>query len=162
MTVHRIVERIYETERESIYSYLLYFGVPPQRAQELVQDSFLRLYLKMEKGDVIENPRAWLYRVARNLALRSYRNEPEFDELDPNQTGQLSSRSAEQDLIDQQRREALIQAVRALSPQQRHCFYLRSQGFRHREIAEVMGIRISTVGEFIRRAVVRLKEALDG
>jgi RNA polymerase sigma-70 factor (ECF subfamily) len=160
MTVHEAVEQIYEAEREHIYSYLLYFGMPPQRAQELAQESFLRLYIKMEKGEVIENPRAWLYSVARNLALRSYKREPGFDELDAN-TPQ-SATDPEQTLIEKQRREGLIRAIRSLSSQQRHCFHLRVRGLRHREIADVLGISTSAVAEFLRRAVVRLKEALDG
>jgi DNA-directed RNA polymerase specialized sigma24 family protein len=39
---------------------------------------------------------------------------------------------------------------------------LRVQGLRYREIAETVGISTSAVGEFLRRAVVRLKEAIDG
>ena len=42
MRVHERVEEIYAAERNNIYSYLLYLGVPPQRAQELAQDSFLK------------------------------------------------------------------------------------------------------------------------
>lgn len=158
MTVHEAVEQIYEAERDSIYSYLLYFGVPPQRAQELAQDAFLKLYLKMQEGEVIENHRAWLYRVAHNLALREYRREPVFDELDP-QSGEPANQ--ERALIEQQRRSALIKAVQSLSPQQRNCLHLRVQGLRYREIADTVGISTSAVGEFLRRAVLRLKEAVD-
>ena len=53
MTVYERVERTYEAERDNIYSYLLYMGLPAARAQELAQDSFLKLYLKMSKGDSI-------------------------------------------------------------------------------------------------------------
>ena len=83
MTVHERVEQIYQSERKDIYTYLLYLGLPAPRAQELAQDAFLKLYLKLMKGDSIENPRAWLYRVAHNLALRLHEREPRFDELDP-------------------------------------------------------------------------------
>jgi RNA polymerase sigma-70 factor, ECF subfamily len=160
MTVHERVEQIYEAERDSIYSYLLYLGVPAQRAQELTQDSFLKLYVKMSKGELIDNSRAWLYRVAHNAALRFYRREPAFDEIDPDCTPQFSP-DPERVLIDQQRKDALHEAIRALSPQQRNCLHLRVQGLRYREIAEIIGIRTSTVGEFLRRATTRLKEALD-
>jgi RNA polymerase sigma-70 factor (ECF subfamily) len=162
MTVHERVEQIYEAERESIYSYLLYFGVPPGRAQELVQDSFLKLYRKMSQGETIDNPRAWLYKVAHNAALRVYEREPRFDELDPNLQLIEDSADPERGLIDRQRRSALVQAMRDLSPQQRNCIHLRVQGLRYREIAETIGISTSSVGEFLRRAVARLKEAMDG
>ena len=65
-------------------------------------------------------------------------------------------------LIERQHRVALLDAVRNLSPQQRNCLHLRAQGLRYREIAETIGISTSAVGEFLRRAVVRLKEVMNG
>jgi RNA polymerase sigma-70 factor (ECF subfamily) len=160
MTVRERVEQIYEAERDSIYAYLVYFGVPAQRAQELAQDSFLKLYLRMSQGEVIENPRAWLYRVAHNFALRSFEREPAFDELDRNFQLPQTAPDPERALIDRQRQSALVEAIRDLSPRQRNCIHLRVRGLRYREIADVVGISTSAVGEFLRRAVVRLKEAL--
>ena len=111
MTVHERVEQIYEAERDSIYAYLLYLGMPAQRAQELAQDSFLKLYTKMSKGESIENPRAWLYRVAHNSALRVYEREPVFDELDPDFSAAEAAPDPESVLIDRQRSAALVQAI---------------------------------------------------
>ncbi len=162
MNVHERVEQIYEAERDNIYAYLLYFGLPGQRAQELAQDSFLKLYLKMSQGETIGNPRAWLYRVAHNYALRSFEREPVFDELDPDFRVSELSPNPESALIEKQRKTALVEAIRALSPQQRNCLHLRVRGLRYREIAEAIGISTSAVSEFLRRATVRLKEALNG
>jgi RNA polymerase sigma-70 factor (ECF subfamily) len=161
MNVDERVEEIYVAERNNIYAYLLYCGVAPQRAQELAQDTFLKLYLKMRKGETVENPRAWLYRVAHHFALRSLQREPVFDELDPNARGREPRPDPESGLMERQRHEALWAAIRELSPQQRNCLHLRVQGLRYREIAETIGISNSAVGEFLRRAVLRLKEALD-
>jgi RNA polymerase sigma-70 factor (ECF subfamily) len=162
MTVHERVEEIYAVERENIYSYLLGFRVPAGRAQELTQDSFLKLYLKMSRGEQIDNPRAWLYRVAHNFALRFHEREPAFDELDPNLSACETALDPEHALIELERRSALLTAIRDLSPQQRNCLHLRVQGLRYREIADVIGISTSAVGEFLRRAVTRLKGAMDG
>jgi len=78
MSVHERLEDIYAAERNHIYMYLLYCGVPPQRAQELAQDSFLKLYMRMTEGEPIENPRAWLYRVAHNAARRHHISKMKF------------------------------------------------------------------------------------
>lgn len=165
MRVHERVEEIYAAERNNIFSYLLYLGVPPQRAQELAQDSFLKLYLKMSKNEPIENPHAWLYRVAYHCAVRFHQREPVFDELP---SGPSDARTPvepapdpERALMDGQRRSALLEAIRGLSPQQRHCLHLRVQGLRYREIAEAIGISTSAVGEFLRRAVARLQGVRD-
>ena len=161
MNVHDQLEEIYVAERNHIYAYLLYCGVAPQRAQELAQDSFLKLYLKMEKGESVDNPRAWLYRVAHNLAVRHQRREPVFDEIDPNSRLPEPGPDPENALMERQRRAALAAAVADLSPQQRNCLHLRVEGLRYREIAETVGISTSAVGEFLKRAVARLKAALD-
>ena len=69
--------------------------------------------------------------------------------------------SAEQLLMERQRNRRVIEAMEDLSPQQRNCLYLRSEGLRYREIAEVMNISPSTVNEFLRRAISRLSEAAN-
>ena len=55
MTVQERAEQIYEAERANIYAYLLCFGLPAARAQELAQDAFLTMYRKLLKGGKIEN-----------------------------------------------------------------------------------------------------------
>jgi RNA polymerase sigma-70 factor (ECF subfamily) len=160
MTVHERVEEIYEAEREHIYSYLLCFRVPAGRAQELAQDCFLKLYIKMSRGEAVDNPRAWLYRVAHNSALRWRLREPAFDPIESSAEPTGSMPDPERALIASQRRTALRDAIRDLSPRQRNCLELRARGLRHREIAEIIGISTSTASEFLRRAVARLKEAL--
>jgi RNA polymerase sigma-70 factor (ECF subfamily) len=64
-------------------------------------------------------------------------------------------------LIDRQRNSRVAAAMETLSPQQRHCLYLRSEGLRYREIAEVIGISPSSVNEFLRRSIARLAEAAN-
>jgi RNA polymerase sigma-70 factor (ECF subfamily) len=85
-----------------------------------------------------------------------------LDSLEPALEEQLTSESAtpERALLDREKFHRLHEAVSALSPQQRHCLHLRVEGFRYREIAEIVGISTSTVGEFLGRAVKRLRKAL--
>jgi RNA polymerase sigma-70 factor (ECF subfamily) len=52
-------------------------------------------------------------------------------------------------------------AVEALSEQQKRCLFLRMEGLRYPEIAAAMGISPSAVGEFLRRAMERLKKVRD-
>jgi RNA polymerase sigma-70 factor (ECF subfamily) len=161
-TIQERVERIYEAERGNIYAYLVYLGLPPARAQELAQDAFLTMYRKMLKGADIENPRAWLYRVAHNLAFRAHNREPRFDELGVTAEPADARPDPESALIAKSRQSALAEAVRGLSPQQKNCLHLRVQGLKYREIGETIGISTSAVGEFLRRAAMRLKEVMNG
>ena len=49
------VGQFYEEARDDVYRYLLTLGLNPPRAQEAVQEVFLRLYASLKKGDDIEN-----------------------------------------------------------------------------------------------------------
>jgi len=44
----------------------------------------------------------------------------------------------------------------SLSPQQRRCLYLRGEGLKYREIAQAMGVGVSTVSVFLERAMARI------
>ena len=81
--------------------------------------------------------------------------------FDPGLETQLCDRgdNPEQAFLARERRLQFHRAVEALSDQQRNCLYLRAEGFRYREIATILGVSDSTVGEFLRRAITRLRKA---
>ncbi|MFN0102468.1 MAG: RNA polymerase sigma factor [Bryobacteraceae bacterium] len=154
MTLHERVERLFVERREEIYAYLVSLGVRPEVAQEIAQESFLKYYTALREGQSIENPRAWVYAVAHNLAVNA-RLRPEVLEV-PALVGETPESLA----LARERMAHLRRAIENLSPQQRSCLHLRAEGFRYREIAGILGINPSTVGEFLQRAVKRLLKAI--
>jgi RNA polymerase sigma-70 factor (ECF subfamily) len=162
VTLQDQVAEIYESLRDEVYRYLLVLSVRPDLAQEICQEVFLRLYTALRQGQRIENKRAWVFTVARNCALSARISTAMLDSLEPVLEDQLTSASAtpERALLDREKFRRLHDAVLNLSPQQRQCLHLRVEGFRLREIAEIVGIGTSTVGEFLGRAVKRLRRAL--
>ncbi|HKE26447.1 MAG TPA: sigma-70 family RNA polymerase sigma factor [Bryobacteraceae bacterium] len=162
MTQHQEeVTRAFESAREDVYRYLLTLGLPPPQAQETTQEVFLRLYLALEDGERIENTRAWVFRVAHNLGL-DMRAKNQLLPMAPDLAATLqdTTRSIEADLIERERMEQLSGSWKSLSVQQRQCLHLRAEGLRYREIAETMGISISSVREFLSRAILRLQKAV--
>jgi RNA polymerase sigma-70 factor (ECF subfamily) len=63
------VVRLYEEIRPSLEGYLLCLGLVAQQADDIVQESFLRLYQAIKSGMEPKSARAWVFRVAHNLAL---------------------------------------------------------------------------------------------
>jgi RNA polymerase sigma-70 factor (ECF subfamily) len=63
-------------------------------------------------------------------------------------------------LIEREKLLRMHRAVETLSPQQRQCLHLRAEGLRYREIADSIGVSVSTVSEFLERALVRLRKAV--
>jgi RNA polymerase sigma-70 factor (ECF subfamily) len=154
------VAQLFEEAREDVYRYLLMLGVYPPQAQEATQEAFLRLYASMRKGETIENPRAWVFRVAHNLGLRIRQKQSSQQPFDPELEAQVAAAGAdpEQRLLERERSLRFHRAVEGLSEQQRRCLYLRLEGLRYPQIGSILGISASTVGEFLRRAMVRLKK----
>lgn len=160
MTLNQRVAAIYEEFRMDVYRYTLTLGLPPHVAQDITQDCFVRLYETLHKGAAIQNVRAWLLRVAHNLALNAI-SAKSFRTADLSETSAATTRTIEDRLITEEQRSRLHAEIARLSTQQRGCLELRAQGMRYREIAEIMGISTSAVGEFLRRAISKLREALD-
>jgi RNA polymerase sigma-70 factor (ECF subfamily) len=158
---HQQVTSVYEESREDVYRYLLTLGLPPPQAQEAAQEAFLRLYITLERGEVVRNLRAWVFRVAHNHAMDVLANE-RLKPLDREMESMFRDRrpGAESDLIEREKMELVGKAWVTLSRQQKQCLHLRAEGLRYREIAEALEISISSVREFVGRAISRLQKAV--
>jgi RNA polymerase sigma-70 factor (ECF subfamily) len=162
------VTRLFEQLRLPVYRHLcLAFGSEAQ-AEEVTQEAFLRLYQAVRRGEAIVNVRAWVFRVARNLALNQLRHDRYLEPLDDDAWERLSrfredpAFGPEQALVERERAARVKAGLDRLSPRQRQCLLLRVEGFRYREIAEILGVTMSTVAESLRRGVHKLERQLDG
>ena len=157
------VAQLYTETREDVYRYLLTLGVHPPKAQEAVQEVFLRLYTSLKKGEKIESLRGWVFRVAHNYGLKVRARQSSEERFDPAFETRLTSPApnAERDLLDREKMTRLNTAVEGLSEQQKRVLFLRMEGLRYPEIATALGISASAVGEFLRRALLRLKKVRD-
>ncbi len=160
LTLQDRVAQLFEEAREDVYRYLLTLGLYPPQAQEATQEVFLRLYVSLKKGEEIQNPRAWVFRVAHNLGLKTRARQQQQIPFDPDLEAALAARAADPEhaLLDRERMLRFHKAVEGLSDQQKRCLHLRLEGLRYPEIASALGISASAVGEFLRRAVARLKK----
>src|SRR6516162_8693074 len=153
------VSRLFEEARTDVYRYLLTLGIRPPQAQEATQEVFLRLYATLQKGEDIRNPRAWIFRVAHNHGLKVRARQDSELPFDPELDSSLLAHAAdpEKEMAERQRLAHFHRAVQNLSDQQRRCLFLRMEGLRYPEIGAALGISASAVGEFLRRAMERLR-----
>jgi RNA polymerase sigma-70 factor (ECF subfamily) len=160
MTLQDQVAQLFEEARDDVYRYLLSLGLYPPQAQEGTQEVFLRLYTTLKKGEEIQNPRGWIFRVAHNLGLKIRARQSSQVPYDPELESKLAGTvlDPEQGAIEREQSLRFHQAVERLSEQQRRCLLLRLEGLRYPEIGSVLGISPSAVGEFLRRAISRLKK----
>jgi RNA polymerase sigma-70 factor (ECF subfamily) len=148
--------------REPVYRYLLCLGVKPAEAEETIQETFLRLYKHLHSEGGEDNLRGWVFRVAHNIGINELKRRKYVTEATVEQWEYVTSVRAARDPTPEElllRKEKMVRvqvAIAALSEQQKECLYLRAEGFRYREIAEILGVTISTVVESLRRAIKKL------
>jgi RNA polymerase sigma-70 factor (ECF subfamily) len=159
----RLVLEYYDREHAPLVRYLCFLGVNPETAKEIVQDCFIKLHEHLQAGGDASNLRAWLYRVAHNLARNSQlsarsRKTESLTGLAPAREVPTVERSAEQRLLEAERMKRLRQGMTQLSDAQRQALVMRSQGLKYREIAQALNLSISTVAENVQRGMDALKK----
>src|SRR2546421_5456703 len=98
------VAQLFLETRDDVYRYLLSLGLYPPQAQEGAQEVFLRLYATLRKGEKIQNPRAWIFRVAHNLGLKIRARQNTGAPFDANLESQIadSTLNPEQSLLERE------------------------------------------------------------
>ena len=160
MTVEDEVRELFESWHLSVYWYLCSVLGDQAEAEDLTQEAFLRLYKELRSGVRIHNPRAWVFRVAHNLAvpiqLRPHHSNVDDLvggnqlELESHENAETQMLAVEQEGYDRRR---LTHLLDSLSARERQTIELRLQGLCFREIAEAMGISLSTVQTLLTRAM---------
>ena len=163
-SLRRLVLEYYDREHVAIRRYLSFLSVDPEVAREIVQESFLKLHEHLLANGDRTNLRAWLYRVAHNLArnaqMASHWVKTDSLDLDAAHHACATAASPEQELLAQERILRLRRAIDVLSTAQKECLVLRAEGLKYREIAEILNISVSTVGENVQRGLEKLKEVI--
>jgi RNA polymerase sigma-70 factor (ECF subfamily) len=166
---HEGILALFDELRPPVLRYLLNRRVPMQRAEEIVQEVFLELFRQERKGRAIDQPRAWIFSVAHNMAMREHRSmRQENPRVTPLESVSAASRvvvdsrpTPEAALAEIQRDQCLREALAQLSDMERQCLDLRAEGLSYREIAEVLGSATSTIGDQVRRAIANLRRACE-
>lgn len=137
----------------------------PHEAADLVQETFARL-LALDDVSAIRQPRAFLYRIARNLAVDSARKRSirvrhlvDLTELeDAPSAVPMPDRLAEEDQL----RRALDQTITEMPPRRRDVFLLyRFAGLTQSEIADRLDISTSMVERHLMKAMAQCKQRLQ-
>ena len=162
MTLEQQVTEAYERWRAALYRYLAAAFGSPAQAEELTQDAFLQMYRTLQSGQTIEHPRAWLFRVAHNAALNQIKGRQFLTPLEDEAWDELcqalpdGALNPEQALLEREKFARLRQAMGRLTAVERQCLHLRTKGLRYREIAEIVGLGVSTVAETLYRVIEKL------
>ena len=160
-----MILRTFLENEGGIRRYLSRFLSRPQDVEDLTQETFLRAFAE-SKREVV-SPKAFLFRIAKNLALN------ERDRLSNRTTGfiedypdpsvlEASDQVSVEDEVEGRRKMAVFaDAVSALPPQCRQVFVLRKiQGLSQKEVAQKLGLSVSTVEKHLATGLLKCSEYL--
>jgi len=150
---------------EELYAFLVRTTRSPEAAEDLLQEAFLRLTREARAGRAPDNVRAWLYRVAANLAVsRGRRLQSALRWLTG--AGARAARpgvdqAPEATYLARESRAELVGALDVLGTDARSALLLASEGFTGLEIAAAIGRSGAATRTMMSRARLRLRETLD-
>jgi RNA polymerase sigma-70 factor, ECF subfamily len=159
------VIQLFDELRSRLLRYLLAFGLPAQDCEEVIQEVFLALYQHLQRGRSRQNLRGWIFRVAHNLGLkRRLARTREAAHVWASDEALAAAwpdpaENPEEQLVTSQRQKRLQAVLRALPEQDQWCLFLRAEGLRYREIAEVLDISLASVSASLGRSLARLTRA---
>lgn len=145
-------------------TFISRFMYRPQDVDDIAQETFIRAF-KAEKKGVIEHPKAYLYRVARNLALKELTKKSTKmtsfieDSCSPEVLG--SDEDVERQVGTLEKLDRVKKAIAELPPQCQRVFIMRKvYGFSHKEISAELGISVSTVEKHIVSGLKRCRQSV--
>ena len=148
---------LFAAEESGLLRYAL--GLVRRRmvAEELVQEAFLRLH---QTWDEVENPRAWLYRTLRNLALNHLRDHPGEAELHE-ETAAHEARLPLESLGRDEAVGTMRLLLAEMADEDRELIDLKYRdGLKYQEISRRTGLSVGNVGYRLHHALKALADKL--
>lgn len=151
----------YDEHADAIFRYCCFKVSDREKAIDLTQDVFIKVWMYLLQGNQVENMKALLYKVARNLIIDEYRKK-KFDSLDvmsdagfePVDHGQL-------DTISIVEAGLLVDRIKELPDAYSEVVFMRYvDDLSVKEIAEALGEHENNVSVRIHRGLHKLKASI--
>ena len=160
-----LVTAAFEAHRDELFTFLARTMRNDPEAEDLVQETFLRLAREVHAGRVPDQLRAWLYRVASNLAMSRFRRQSVVGRFltkfgSSEAGGEMTS--PETSALRRERSAAMEKALQTLQPEARLALVLAGQGFSGRDVARAIGRSEAATRTLMCRARLRLRGELAG
>ena len=156
--------KAYDTYSESIYRHCFFRVWRKGRAEELLQETFLRLWTYLIEGNKIENVRALLYKIANNLIIDESRKKKEesLDQILENPERPEPKSNDHQDIEKNILIQEVLSQIQVLGDEDRNLLVMRFiDDLDPKDIAEILNISANNVSVKINRALKNLKEKFN-
>ena len=156
------IERLYDEHAQALFAFLLNLTRHEADTRDLLQELFIKLANRPELCDGVRDERAFLLRLAHNLAIDLIRRrgtrEKHCEQL-ANEPAPIFALASEPD--ESAFREALSSALGEIPSDQRAVIHLKLwEGLTFEQIAELLGIPLNTAASRYRYGLDKLRERL--
>ena len=152
---------LYESHRTEVFGFLIRMTRDREAAEELLQDTFIRLIREARAGRMPDEVRAWLYRAAANAAISRGRHGAVWTRLVPRLLERGEPALPETEFLRTERNSELYRAMASLPPDARAALLLAAQGFDGREIAASIGRTEGATRTLMSRSRAQLRLVLE-
>lgn len=162
--LHADFDALYRRHSREVWALVYARWLNADTAMDITQETFLRLWKQVEEGEDILNPRAWLLRVARNLAEDHAKSAFRRNGTQPPQTlnGVRGHEPSPLDTLERKETFARLRhELRQLADADREVLTLRyALDYNAGQIADLLGVSVTAVHMRLSRARQRLAERL--
>jgi RNA polymerase sigma factor (sigma-70 family) len=156
----RAFEVLVHRYRRQLLRYCGRLGLSDARAEDVLQQAFLRAWLALERGSEVHELKAWLYRIVHNTAVNAMRGVREDHAPLPDVAEITLVAPIENDFEQRTALRDTLADVAALPPMQRDAILLSAiDGRSHQEVASALGITHGAVRGLLYRARASLRSA---
>jgi len=156
-------EQLYQLYSGRLFGYLIKLIKSELFAQELLQDTFIKLWNNREKINTDKSFRSYLFRIAENNVYDFFRKAARDKKL---QAAIIKSacrhyQHVEENLLTKENEQILQDAINLLPPKRRQIFQLiKIEERSYDEVSTLLNISVSTINDHIVKATKSIREAL--
>ncbi len=162
----RAFEKLFYLYYARLVRFCVEYAKSQETAEDIVADLFARLWVKRHSLKEIRCPESYLFKAAKNGALNNLRRLSQvganlIDEAELHK-GHLNFINSPQSLLESKELvQLLTNAIESLPSQSRLILRLvKEEGFKAREVAEILQVSVRTVENQLYRALCRLEKVL--
>jgi RNA polymerase sigma-70 factor (family 1) len=156
--------RLFDLYNKRLFIFAVEMLKSAADAEEIVQESFTRLWQNRDNLSEIEHPGSYLYRIVRNATIDLMRKTARERKLKDQVWANISQsdNSLEEELLKKESQELIKLAIDQLSEQKQTVYRLsREQNLSQDEIASVTGLSKSRINNIIVEVLKHIKASLE-
>lgn len=165
------LDALINRHREKVYTYILYNVRDPHLAEDIFQDTFIKVIRSLHRGKYKDNGRfiSWVLRIAHNLIIDHYRKEKQLQtvsndsyETDIFNSQKFSDKTIEDKIVNTQVTRDVRKLIQELPQDQKEVVILRHYcELSFKEIADHTNVSINTALGRMRYALINLRRLIE-